>query len=202
MGRYKLAYGWTCGTPQVDCECINRHAVWDRTKLANGRGRQLYSLQGQIDRGRRSANPQLGDLIFGDTHPNDGMHYGGDLDRTGIYFGQGRAIDANASCGAVKYDTVALGGTERDPLGPGLLSLTQDARGDKRFGQGEEPEPGDVVTVEEHLGVQVVQRHARHNAHARLRSPAAPPCRREGTGAGAGSARRTGPVDPGVSTLG
>ncbi|MFE9045910.1 NlpC/P60 family protein [Streptomyces sp. NPDC007818] len=113
---YKLEYGWTCGTARVDCECLNRHAIWDGTKAATGRGLQLdYWLQGQI-KGRRTTNPRPGDLIFWDTDPNDGIRYGGDLDHTGVYIGNGQAIDANASYGRVKYDAVTLGGTERDPI--------------------------------------------------------------------------------------
>ena len=114
---YKLAYGWTCGTARVDCECLNRHAVWDGTKAATGRGLQLnYWLQGQINQGRRTNNPRPGDLIFWDTDPHDGIRYGGDLDHTGVYVGNNRAIDANAYYGYVKYDTVTLGGTEPDPI--------------------------------------------------------------------------------------
>lgn len=114
---YKLEYGWTCGTARVDCECLNRHAIWDGTKAATGRGLQLnYWLQGQINQGRRTTTPRPGDLIFWDTDPNDGIRYGGDLDHTGIYIGNGQAIDANAYYGRVKYDTVTLGGTERDPI--------------------------------------------------------------------------------------
>ncbi|MFC9269117.1 C40 family peptidase [Streptomyces zhihengii] len=114
---YKLEYGWTCGTARVDCECLNRHAIWDGTKAATGRGLQLnYWLQGQINQGRRTTSPRPGDLIFWDTDPNDGIRYGGDLDHTGIYIGNGQAIDANAYYGRVKYDTVILGGTERDPI--------------------------------------------------------------------------------------
>ncbi|MFB6550775.1 MULTISPECIES: C40 family peptidase [unclassified Streptomyces] len=114
---YKLAYGWTCGTARVDCECLNRHAIWDGTKKATGRGLQLnYWLQGQINQGRRTSNPRPGDLIFWDTDPHDGIRYGGDLDHTGVYIGNGQAIDANAYYGRVKYDTVTLGGTERDPI--------------------------------------------------------------------------------------
>ncbi|WP_030211602.1 C40 family peptidase [Streptomyces bikiniensis] len=114
---YKLEYGWTCGTARVDCECLNRHAIWDGTKKATGHGLQLnYWLQGQINQGRRTDNPRPGDLIFWDTDPNDGIRYGGDLDHTGVYIGNGQAIDANAYHGRVKYDTVTLGGTERDPI--------------------------------------------------------------------------------------
>lgn len=114
---YHLAYGWTCGTARVDCECLNRHAVWDGTKAATGRGLQLnYWLQGQINQGRRTTTPRPGDLIFWDTDPNDGIRYGGDLDHTGVYIGNGQAIDANAYYGYVKYDSVTLGGTERDPI--------------------------------------------------------------------------------------
>ncbi|MFB7106704.1 NlpC/P60 family protein [Streptomyces hydrogenans] len=114
---YKLEYGWTCGTARVDCECLNRHAIWDGTKAATGRGLQLnYWLQGQINQGRRTTDPRPGDLIFWDTDPDDGIRYGGDLDHTGIYIGGGQAIDANAYYGRVKYDTVTLGGTERDPI--------------------------------------------------------------------------------------
>ncbi|MFJ9884747.1 C40 family peptidase [Streptomyces sp. NPDC091287] len=114
---YKLEYGWTCGTARVDCECLNRHAIWDGTKAATGRGLQLdYWLQGQINQGRRTTSPRPGDLIFWDTDPGDGIRYGGDLDHTGIYIGNGQAIDANAYYGRVKYDSVTLGGTERDPI--------------------------------------------------------------------------------------
>ncbi|MFH8259177.1 NlpC/P60 family protein [Streptomyces roseolus] len=60
--------------------------------------------------------PRPGDLVFWDTDPNDGIRYGGDLDHTGVYIGNGQAIDANASYGRVKDDSVTLGGTERDPL--------------------------------------------------------------------------------------
>ncbi|MGK5447417.1 C40 family peptidase [Streptomyces radiopugnans] len=114
---YKLEYGWTCGTARVDCECLNRHAIWDGTKAATGRDLQLnYWLQGQINQGRRTTNPRPGDLIFWDTDPGDGIRYGGDLDHTGVYIGGGQAIDANAYYGRVKYDSVTLGGTEPDPI--------------------------------------------------------------------------------------
>ncbi|MFD4158514.1 NlpC/P60 family protein [Streptomyces hydrogenans] len=64
----------------------------------------------------RPTRCEAGDLIFWDTDPDDGIRYGGDLDHTGIYIGGGQAIDANAYYGRVKYDTVTLGGTERDPI--------------------------------------------------------------------------------------
>lgn len=60
--------------------------------------------------------PRPGDLIFWDTDPNDGIRYGGDLDHTRVSIGDGQAIDANAYYGRVKYDSVTLGGTERDPV--------------------------------------------------------------------------------------
>ena len=114
---YKLAYGWTCGTATVDCECLNRHAIWDGTYAATGRGLQLnYWLQGQINQGRRVGTPRPGDLVFWDTDPSDGIRYGGDLDHTGVYVGNNRVIDANAYYGYVKYDSITLGGTEPDPL--------------------------------------------------------------------------------------
>ncbi|WP_203671939.1 C40 family peptidase [Catellatospora methionotrophica] len=114
---YKLAYGWTCGTQAVDCECLNRHAIWDGTERATGRGLQLnYWLQGQINQGRRVTNPRPGDLVFWDTDPDDGIRYGGDLDHTGVYIGNNRVVDANAYYGYVKRDSVTLGGTEPDPL--------------------------------------------------------------------------------------
>ncbi|MGK5737476.1 C40 family peptidase [Micromonospora sp. URMC 103] len=114
---YRLAYGWTCGTAAVDCECLNRHAIWDGTYAATGRGLQLnYWLQGQINQGRRTTTPRPGDLIFWDTDPNDGIRYGGDLDHTGVYIGNNQVIDANAYYGYVKYDSITLGGTEPDPI--------------------------------------------------------------------------------------
>ncbi|MFY1594811.1 C40 family peptidase [Micromonospora sp. WMMD737] len=114
---YRLAYGWTCGTRAVDCECLNRHAIWDGTKAATGRGLQLnYWLQGQINQGRRVSSPRPGDLVFWDTDPNDGIRYGGDLDHTGVYIGNNRVIDANAYYGYVKNDSVTLNGTEPNPL--------------------------------------------------------------------------------------
>ncbi|MEH1099563.1 C40 family peptidase [Micromonospora sp. CPCC 205561] len=114
---YRLAYGWTCGVQAVDCECLNRHAIWDGTKAATGRGLQLnYWLQGQINQGRRVSTPRPGDLVFWDTDPHDGIRYGGDLDHTGVYIGNNRVIDANAYYGYVRNDSVTLGGTEPDPL--------------------------------------------------------------------------------------
>lgn len=114
---YQLRYGWQCDTWEVDCECLNRHAVWDGTYYATGYGLQLnYWLQGQINQGWRTSTPQPGDLIFWDTDPNDGVRYGGDLDHTGVYAGNGWAIDANAYYGYVKWDTTSLGGTEPDPI--------------------------------------------------------------------------------------
>ncbi|MGW0931883.1 NlpC/P60 family protein [Streptomyces sp. NPDC002644] len=75
-----------------------------------------YWLQGQIDQGRRTTTPRPGDLIFWDTDPGDGIRYGGDLDHTGVFIGNGQAIDANVYYGRVKYDSVTLGGTEPDPI--------------------------------------------------------------------------------------
>lgn len=114
---YQLRYGWRCDTYEVDCECLNRHAIWDGTYNATGYGLQLnYWLQGQIDQGWRTYNPQPGDLVFWDTDPNDGIPYGGDLDHTGVYVGDGWAIDANAYYGYVKWDTTTLGGTQNYPM--------------------------------------------------------------------------------------
>lgn len=114
---YQLRYGWRCDTYEVDCECLNRHAIWDGTYNATGYGLQLnYWLQGQINQGRRTSNPRPGDLIFWDTDPNDGVPYGGDLDHTGVYAGDGWAIDANAYYGYVKWDTTTLNGTQPYPI--------------------------------------------------------------------------------------
>lgn len=118
VGRpYLLEYGWTCRETAMDCECLNRNAVWHGTKNATGRGLQLnYWLQGQINQGRRVSTPRPGDLVFWDTNPNDGIRYGGDLDHTGVYIGNNQVINANAYYGKVVYQSVTLGGTERDPL--------------------------------------------------------------------------------------
>lgn len=118
LGRpYRLEYGWTCRERAMDCECFNRNAIWHGTKNATGRGLQLnYWLQGQINQGRKVASPRRGDLVFWDTNKNDGIRYGGDLDHTGIYVGNGRVINASAYYGEVVYQSVTLGGTHRDPL--------------------------------------------------------------------------------------
>ncbi|MGW8986328.1 NlpC/P60 family protein [Streptomyces parvus] len=114
---YKLEYGWTCRETVMDCECFNRNAIWHGTKNATGRGLQLnYWLQGQINQGRKVATPRPGDLVFWDTNKRDGIRYGGDLDHTGIYIGNGKAINANAYYGKVVTQSVTLGGTQRDPL--------------------------------------------------------------------------------------
>lgn len=112
LGRpYQLVYGWTCSPKAMDCECFNRHAIWDGTYRATGTGLQLWdTLQGQINAGHQVTNPQPGDLVFWDTAPNDGNLYGGNGDHTGIYIGNNTVIDANAYYGYVKYDTVTLNG--------------------------------------------------------------------------------------------
>ncbi|GAA4663174.1 hypothetical protein GCM10023347_13610 [Streptomyces chumphonensis] len=118
LGRpYRLEYGWTCRESAMDCECFNRNAIWHGTLNATGRGLQLnYWLQGQIDQGRVVSNPRPGDLVFWDTDKRDGIRYGGDLDHTGIYIGDGKVINANAYYGKVVTQSVTLGGTQRDPL--------------------------------------------------------------------------------------
>ncbi|WP_432128000.1 hypothetical protein [Streptomyces sp. bgisy082] len=72
---------------------------------------------------RGGPGPRQPGLVFWDTDPNDGIRYGGDLDHTGVYIGNGQAIDTNASYGRVKYDTVAFGGNEREqvPWDPGCV---------------------------------------------------------------------------------
>ncbi|TYR65356.1 C40 family peptidase [Streptomyces parvus] len=120
---YKLEYGWTCRESVMDCECFNRNAIWHGTKNATGRGLQLnYWLQGQINQGRKVANPRPGDLVFWDTNKRDGIRYGGDLDHTGIYIGDGKVINANAYYDRVVTQSVTLGGTQRDPLFVDVLS--------------------------------------------------------------------------------
>jgi len=120
---YKLEYGWTCRETVMDCECFNRNAIWHGTKNATGRGLQLnYWLQGQINQGRKVSTPRPGDLVFWDTNTRDGIRYGGDLDHTGIYIGDGKVINANAYFGKVVTQSVTLGGTQRDPLFVDVLS--------------------------------------------------------------------------------
>lgn len=112
LGRpYRLEYGWTCSSQAMDCECLNRHAIWDGTYKATGSGLQLWdTLQGQIDEGHQVTNPQPGDLVFWDTDPHDGNPYGGNADHTGLYIGNNTVIDSNAYYGNVRYDTTTLGG--------------------------------------------------------------------------------------------
>ncbi len=120
---YRLEYGWTCSFDAMDCECLNRHAIWDGTHNATGTGLQLwYTLQGQINEGYQVSSPRLGDLVFWDTDPNDGNPYGGDEDHTGIYVGGGYVVDANAYYGYVKYDTVTLNGAYPYPIYIDVLS--------------------------------------------------------------------------------
>lgn len=118
LGRpYKLEYGWTCRETAMDCECLNRNAIWHGTENATGRGLQLkYWLQGQINQGRIVDTPRRGDLVFWDTNRNDGIRYGGDSDHTGVYIGNGQVINANAYYGKVVRQSVTLGGTQPNPL--------------------------------------------------------------------------------------
>src|SRR5690348_16092680 len=37
---YKYETGWTCSSQAMDCECLNRHAIWDGTSKATGTGLQ------------------------------------------------------------------------------------------------------------------------------------------------------------------
>jgi len=110
---YQLQYGWTCGYNVMDCECLNRHAIWDGTANATGRGLQLhYTLWGQIEgeyTGKKpygywdSAYLERGDLVFWDIQGNG--QWGNDLDHTGVYVGNGLTINA-AYGDQVRYDYV------------------------------------------------------------------------------------------------
>ena len=110
---YRLQYGWTCGYAVMDCECLNRHAIWDGTYRAKGRGLQLhYTLWGQIEGEYTGVTPygywdsaylERGDLVFWDINGNG--QWGNDLDHTGVYVGNGLVIDA-AWGDQVRYDYV------------------------------------------------------------------------------------------------
>lgn len=103
LGRpYDLAYGWECRFDRMDCECLNRHAIWDGTEAATGSGLQLYfTLWGQIEGYYTGVEPytywdprylQRGDLVFWDTGGNG--QWGNDLDHTGVYVGNGQVVNA------------------------------------------------------------------------------------------------------------
>ena len=110
---YLLEYGWTCGYDTIDCECLNRHAIWDGTKQATGNGLQLhYTLWGQIQGEQTGVEPygywnsaylEKGDLVFWDIDGNN--QWGNDLDHTGVYVGNGLTINA-AYGDEVRYDYV------------------------------------------------------------------------------------------------
>lgn len=94
------------GARPIDCECLNRLAIYGGTENATGRGLQLtYTLWGQIDQGRIVSNPRRGDLVFFDLN-GDGR-YGGDYDHTGLYVGGGRFVNANPVYGTVEQSVAA-----------------------------------------------------------------------------------------------
>ncbi len=120
---YLLEFGWTCSYDAMDCECLNRHAIWDGTYSATGSGLQLwYTLRGQIDEGWVTDTPRPGDLIFWDLDKSDGDYGGGDYDHTGVYIGGNTVIEANAYWGEVEYNSVSLSGTSYDYFFVDVLS--------------------------------------------------------------------------------
>jgi cell wall-associated NlpC family hydrolase len=110
---YLLQYGWTCGYDVMDCECLNRHAIWDGTAKTKGKGLQLYyTLWGQIEGYYTGVKPygywdsrylERGDLVFWDIDGNN--QWGNDLDHTGVYVGNGLTVNA-AWDDQVRYDYV------------------------------------------------------------------------------------------------